>query len=91
MSEKDKVNAVPSNPKDRERLQGIIKELSTSMLRIESEREYQKEAVSEISDDLQIPKKTIKQMAKDYHNNQFDQNVDEFEEYRHLYETVMEK
>lgn len=91
MSENDKSNIPPSNPKDRDRLNKVIREISNSMFRVESEKEYQKEAINAISEDLQIKKKSIRNMAKDYFNNEFNEKVDEFEQYQHLYEVVMEK
>jgi hypothetical protein len=89
MKENEKSANPPSNPKDRERLEGVVKGIVNSMMRVSSEKEYQKEAIEAISEDLEIRKKAIRQMAKDSFEMTFNEKVDEFEEYRHLYETVM--
>lgn len=78
----------------RDRLRGVVQELSNSMARTDAEREYQKEAVEalaeEISgDDKAKGKKLIRRMAKDYHKNQYHQTQDEMETYFDLYESVM--
>ena len=46
-----------SNPADRKKLLDCVKELSDSMLRAEAEKSLQKEAISDIAEELDIPKK----------------------------------
>lgn len=81
---------IPSNPSDLKKLKDGVQELANSMTRVDSEREYQKEALTELEDATGIKKKHIKRMATDYHKNQFDEKSAEFDDYASLYESVME-
>ena len=49
-----------SNPADRKKLLDCVKELSDSMLRAEAEKSLQKEAISDIAEELDIPLGTVK-------------------------------
>lgn len=55
---------VLSNPADRDKLLGVLKELSASMARVEGERSFMKEAIADITEQLQLPKKLVAKMAK---------------------------
>jgi hypothetical protein len=55
-----------SNPADREKLLKVIREVSDSMARAQGEKEYIREAIADISKQLQLPKKIVAKMAKVY-------------------------
>lgn len=82
------VNAL-SNPKDREKLLKVISECSDSMTRIAGERDYIKEAVSDISKELQLPKSIVKKMIKVYFKQNYDEEVAVQDQFETLYETVV--
>lgn len=78
-----------SNPADRDKLLGVLKELSASMARIEGERSFMKEAIADITEQLQLPKKLVSKMAKVYHKQNFDEEVAVHEQFETLYQTVV--
>lgn len=80
---------IPSNPQDQEKIRDAVKEISNSMVREESEKEYQKESIKQLSEDFDIPSKYIRQMVKEFHKNEFDKRVNEFEDYKELYESII--
>lgn len=80
---------VPSSPADQEAIFAVIKEISNSMTRAESEKDYQKEAINELSEKYAIDKKYFRRMAADYHKDQFDQKTAEADSYEQLYESII--
>ena len=79
---------IPSNEEDRKKIFGVIKEISNSLTRIEGERGYINEALKELAEDTDIPKKYLRQMAKLYHKQNFTEAKAEFEDVETLYEAV---
>lgn len=77
-----------SSPTDREKILRMIKEISDSMTRIESERDLINETIKDMSDQFQLNKKYIRRMAKVYHRQNFQQEKQEHEEFETLYEQV---
>ena len=82
---------IPSNPKDAERIAGVIKEISNSMTRIEGEREYIKEAKKSLKEDWDLPPKVINLMVKLYHQQNADEYFEEQDEISTLYSTLFEQ
>jgi Trm5-related predicted tRNA methylase len=80
---------VLSNPADRDKLLGVLKELSASMARVEGERSFMKEAIADITEQLQLPKKLVAKMAKVYHKQNYDEEVATHEQFETLYQTVV--
>lgn len=78
-----------SNEADRKKLLDCLHECSNSMTRIEGERDFIKEAVSEVSKNLQLPKKLVAKMVKVYHKQNYDEEVTTNEQFEALYETVV--
>jgi hypothetical protein len=74
---------------DKKALKGVLDELSNSMLRVKSEKEFQKEAIADAAEKFDMNKKLLRKMAKVYHNNSFTDEVSEMEEFQKLYETVI--
>ena len=56
-----------SSPADRDKLKKAIIELSDSMTRVDAEKDFQKEAVNAICDEIQVDKKHVKKLATIYH------------------------
>lgn len=80
---------VPSNPTDRKKLQDGIREIVDSMARIQGEKDYIKESLTELSEKFEIEKKYIGRMAKDAFKDIFKKECQEFGAYAELYEAVM--
>lgn len=78
-----------SNPADREKLLGVLKECSNSLTRMEGEKDYIKESTTNIAKDLQLPKKLVAKMVKVYHKQNYDEEVAVHEQFETLYETVV--
>jgi hypothetical protein len=74
---------------DRKKLKDVLTEVSNSMIRIKSEREFIKEAIEEAAEKFQMNKKILRKMAKVYHNNSFTDEVMEMEEFQTLYESIV--
>ncbi len=77
-----------SNPEDRKKLRNAINEISNSYTRIQAERDLVKEIVVDISDKLQIPKRTITKIARIYYKQNFNEEQESFEELESLYEEM---
>lgn len=77
-----------TNPKDKEKLQNAIKEMSNSMTRIDAEKDLQKDIIEKASDDTGVDKKYIKKLAAIYHKQTFTQVQTEREEIEDLYESL---
>lgn len=74
---------------DKDKLLGVIKELSNSMSRAEAEKEFQKEAVAKAAEDFTLTKKLISKLATTYHKDRFDEEKASSEEFIDLYESVI--
>ena len=78
-----------SNPADRDKLLGVLKECSNSLVRMEAERDLIKEAVKDICDKLQLPKRVVNKMVKVYHKQNFDEEVAVQDQFMGLYNAVV--
>lgn len=83
--------AVPSitNPADREKLFKVIRDCSDSLIRAQAEKDFVKEAVADISKQLQLPKRLVKKLVTTYYKQNFDEEVTTHEQFETLYETVV--
>lgn len=79
---------MPSDPKAKEAIKSIVKEISNVKLRMEAERDYIKEAVAELSENHDIPKKIITKLANAYHKQEMTKMTAEAEDLDCLYETI---
>ena len=77
-----------SNPKDRERLLNAIKEIDNSMTRVSAERDFQKDAINTIADELDLEKKYVRKLASIYHKQNLSQVQQETEEVFELYDLI---
>lgn len=80
---------VPSSPADIADIFKVIKEVSDSKTRVKGETDFQKETLAALAKKHNIDVKYLKQMANDYHKDNFDKKSNEFDNYQHLYETVV--
>lgn len=79
-----------SSPTDRKKFRDALQEISNSYTRISAERDLVKDIVKDLSDEFQLPKKTVSKMAKVYHKQNFNLERQEFEDFEHLYQEVVE-
>jgi uncharacterized protein YukE len=80
-----------SSPADRQKIKKMLAEISGSMTRMDAERDLIRETIKEMSQQFQLPKKTLARMAKVYHKQNYNQEVAEHEEFEDLYETIVQE
>jgi hypothetical protein len=59
------------------------------MARVQGEQEYIREAIADISKQLQLPKKIVAKMAKVYFKQNYDEEVAVQDQFETLYETIV--
>lgn len=74
---------------DKNKVLGVLKEVSNAMTRIESERDFIKEAISKAAEEHELDKKILRKMANVYHKQNFDAVQGENDEFITLYETIV--
>lgn len=74
---------------DKEKLFKIIQECSNSMVRIEGEQNYIREAIADTAKNMQLPKKLVARLVKVYHKQNYDEEVAVHEQFETLYESVV--
>ena len=79
---------IPSSDADKQRIKGAMDEISNAYTRIEAERDFIKEAIISLEDDVGIPKKYLSKMARIYHKNNMNEVVAEIEDIEALLETI---
>jgi NADH:ubiquinone oxidoreductase subunit E len=77
-----------SSPEDRKRLLNAIKEIDSSMTRVAAERDFQKDAINTVADDLDLERKYVRKLASIYHKQNFAQVQADQEEVETLYELI---
>jgi archaellum component FlaC len=77
-----------SSPEDRKKLLGAITEISNSMTRIAAEKDFQKDAIADIAEKLELEKKYVRKLATIYHKQNFSEVQAEQEELFDLYELI---
>lgn len=67
---------------------GYLKDFSTSLTRVEAERDLQKNLKSDVCEEFDISKKVFTKLAKTYHKQNFADEVASHQEFEKLYEEV---
>lgn len=70
------------------KLLGYLKDFSTSLTRVEAERDLQKNLKSDVCEEFDISKKVFTKLAKVYHKQNFADEVASHQEFENLYEEV---
>ena len=78
-----------SSAVDRKKIRDALQEISNSMTRIAAERDLIKDIVGDVSENFELPKKTVNKMARVYHKQSFGQEQQQFSEFESLYEEVV--
>lgn len=76
-------------PEEKKKLRGAITSLNDSMTRAASEREYQKETINTISEELGLDKKLVRRLAKVYFKANFNEEVEENKNFEDFYANVV--
>ena len=79
---------VVNNPNDREVILSALKEWSNSAVRVEAEKDLQKNIIDDLSDKVDIEKKYLNKLATMFHKQNFAQFQQEQEEIEELYESI---
>jgi len=82
--------AVPSSPSDRKLVLDALKEISNAYTRMEAEKDFVKEAITDLSEKVAIEKKHIKQLASFYHKQNLSDFRDQVDTIEALYEAIVE-
>lgn len=80
--------SLPSDPEKRKAIKKVLQELSDSMTRIDGERDFIKETINAICEDMELSKKTFRRLARTYHKQNFSKEVAEHEEFETMYEQI---
>ncbi len=70
-------------------LKNAIREMNDSMTRVASERDFQKEALNNVSDKTGVDKKIIRRMAKVYFKSNYSEEQEENRQFEEFYDGVM--
>lgn len=79
---------MPSNPSDLKKIDSALQTISDSMTRIDAEREMIKEVVDSVSEDHDLPKKLVRQLAKVWHMRNYAEEVTQQEDFQTAYEAL---
>jgi len=79
---------IPSSPKDLARIKGAMQEVSNSFTRMEGERSFIKEAINDLSDEVDIPKKILNKMSRVFHKQNMAEVLGEIEDVEALLESI---
>jgi hypothetical protein len=79
---------IPSSEADQKKIKDALFEISASMTRMEGEKSLIKEILSNIEEEVNIPKKFMSKMARVYHRQNYSQEVADQEDFQTLYETI---
>lgn len=77
------------SPEDRKKVKSAVQSLNDSMTRAMSEREYQKETINNISEEIGLDKKTLRRMAKAYFKSNFNDEVEDNNKFEELYTNII--
>lgn len=89
MSDVQQTVILPTNPADRKKIMDAMQEISNAYTRIESEKEYVKESIDDISKTYNLPKKVLNKLSKVLHKGNFEEEAGSFEDFSDLYETLV--
>jgi hypothetical protein len=68
-----------------------IREMSDLMTIMDSQKSAMKETLDSLFEDIKIPKKILRKLAKSYHQNNYSEVVLENSEFQTLYEGVFDE
>ena len=81
---------IVTNPTDKKKIKDALFEISNCMTRVDAEKELIKDIINDLADNFELPKKTVRKIAKAYHKQNFTQEVADSEEFQELYESILD-
>lgn len=89
MSEVVSTFVMPSSPADRKVIMDAAIEISACLTRIEGEKAYIKETLSDLHDKFKIPKKLMARFMRSYHKQNYSEELGSDSEFETLVETLV--
>ena len=74
---------------DRKKLKNAISELNDSLTRAASEKDFQKEVIDNIAEELGLDKKLIRKLASTYFKATYNTQREDFSTFEEFYEVVI--
>lgn len=81
------ISSLTTEQKDR--LRNCVRELNDSMTRAAAERDFQKNALADVSEKTGVDKKTIRRMAKVYFKANYSEEQEDNRRFEEFYDGVM--
>ncbi|CAB4170634.1 hypothetical protein UFOVP908_105 [uncultured Caudovirales phage] len=76
---------------EKKKLKNVIYAINDSLTRVASERDLQKEAITEICDELGVDKKLVRKMAKAYFMANYNTIVEEEKNFQDFYDSIIKE
>lgn len=86
--DKEVIMSTTLGPNDKLKLMGALKDISTSLTRVEAEKDLQKNIKDDICEELGLNKKLFAKLANTYHKQNFSEEVQLHEEFENLYQEI---
>lgn len=86
----DYVSIESLSAEDKKKVKNCIRELNDSMTRAAAEKDFQKEAINKINEELGVEKKMIRRMAKAYFMSNYKEVVEENKKFEDYYESIVD-
>lgn len=83
-----KMSFTSLNPEEKKRVKHLLDDLSDSLTRVAAEKEYQKEAIDTIVEELGLDKALLKKILKVYYEANYKEHKERFDDFTEAYETV---
>jgi hypothetical protein len=80
---------IPTSESDKTKIADCIREIDASMTRIDAEKDFIKEAIVNLHDQVGVPKKYIAKMARIYHKQNLAEVTTEISDLEELYTQVI--
>ena len=79
---------IPSSPNDRQSIKLAMGEISNSYARMEAEREFVREALKDLEDNVDIKAKYLRKMSRIFHKQNLVELTAEMDDLEGLYEAI---
>lgn len=76
---------------EKKKLKNAIYAINDSLTRVAGERDLQKEAITEICDELGVDKKLVRKMAKAYFMANYNSMVEEEKNFQDFYDSIIKE
>ena len=80
-----------NNDDHRKIIQGALKEMSASCTRIDAEKDFIKDVLQRLKDEIGLEPKYGRKLLNHYHNQSLQQHIEETEEIEQLYTSVFNR